>query len=115
MKEYINKCEYCQEIKSENEYAFMPITNTPTRPFEKCALDIVGPLTVTTNGNKYVLIFQDSLTKFSKAIPLVNQETATIAKEFMTKIVFEHGMLKNILTDQGTNFMSKMFKNTCKL
>jgi len=37
----------------------LAITDTPTRPFEKCALDIVGPLTVTTNGNKYVLTFQD--------------------------------------------------------
>jgi len=30
------------------------ITDTPTRPFEKCALDIVGPLIVITNGNKYM-------------------------------------------------------------
>jgi len=48
----------------------LAITDTPTRAFEKCALDIVGPLTVTTNGNKYVLIFQDNLIKFNKAIPL---------------------------------------------
>jgi len=40
----------------------LTITDTPTRPFEKCALDIVRPLTVTTNGNKYILTFQDNLT-----------------------------------------------------
>jgi len=63
----------------------LTITDTPTRPFEKCekCLDIVGPLTVTTNGNKYILTFQDNLTKFSKAIPLANQEAATVAKEFV--------------------------------
>jgi len=33
----------------------------------------------------------------------------------VTKIVFEHGMPEKILTDQGTNFTSEMFKNTCKL
>jgi len=55
------------------------------------------------------------LTKFSKAIPLANQEAVTVVKEFTTKIVFEHGMPKKILTDQGTNFTSEMFKNTCKL
>jgi len=92
----------------------LAITDTPTRPFEKCALDIVGPLTVT-NGNKYVLTLQDNLTKFNKAIPLTNQEAATVAKKFTTKIVFEHGMPEKILTNQGTNFMSEMFKNTCKL
>jgi len=91
------------------------ITDTPTRPFEKCALDIVGLITVTTNENKYILTFQDNLTKFSKAISLANQEVATVAKEFVTKIVFEHGMPEKILTNQGTNFTSEMFKNACKL
>jgi len=60
----------------------------------------IGSLTVTTNGNEYILTFQDYLTKFSKAILLANQEAATVAKEFVIKIVFEHGMLEKIPTDQ---------------
>ena len=91
------------------------ITDTPERLFEKCALDIVGPLTTTNRGNKYVLTFQDSLTKFSKAIPVDNQEAYTVAKAFVTKVVLEHGIPEKILTDQGTNFTSEMFKNTCKI
>ncbi|KMQ82224.1 enzymatic polyprotein endonuclease reverse, partial [Lasius niger] len=79
------------------------ITDTPNKPFEKCALDIVGPLTITTKGNKYLLTFQDSLTKFSKAIPIPNQEANTISKEFVTKIVLEHGIPEKILTDQESN------------
>jgi len=49
----------------------IPLIIIPMRPFEKCALNIVGPLTVT-NENKYILMFQDNLTKFSKAILLTN-------------------------------------------
>jgi len=78
-------------------------------------LDIVGPLTITTNGNKYLLTFQDSLTKFNKAIPIPNQEANTISKGFVIKIILEQGIPEKILTDQGTNFMSEMFKNTSKL
>lgn len=84
--------------------------DTPNKPFEKCALDIVGPLTITTNGNKYLLTFQDSLTKFSKAIPIANQEANTVSEEFVTKIILEHGIPKKILTDEGTNFMSEILK-----
>jgi len=91
------------------------ITDTPSKPFEKCALDIVGPLTITKNGNKYLLTFQDSLTKFSKAIPIPNQEANTVSKEFVTKIVLEYEIPDKILTDQGTNFLSEIFKNTYKL
>jgi len=65
------------------------LTDTSGKPFQKCALDIVGPLNITTSGNKYLLAFQDDLTKFNKAIP--NQEATTVAKEFVTKIICEHG------------------------
>ena len=116
VEDYISKCEYCQKNKlSRKTKMLLIITDTPERPFEKCALDIVGPLTVTSNGNKYLLTFQDNLTKFSKAIPVENQETNTVAKAFVTKVVLEHGIPEKILTDQGTNFMSEIFKNMCKL
>ncbi|KAL6427136.1 hypothetical protein ACFW04_008638 [Cataglyphis niger] len=87
-KRYIAKCEYCQKNKlSRKNKVPLIIMDTPTKLFEKCALDIIGPLTVTTNGNKYLLTFQDNLTKFSKAIPISNQEANTISKEFITKII----------------------------
>jgi len=116
VENYVAKCESCQKNKqSRRMKAPLIITDTPSKPFEKCALDIVGPLTITTQGNKYLLTFQDSLTKFSKAIPIPNQEANTISKEFVTKIILEHGIPEKILTDQGTNFLSEIFKNTCKL
>ena len=82
----------------------MVISDMPTRPFEKGALDIVGPLTVTNckQGNRYILTFQDHLTKFSKAIPLPDQEARTIAEAFITKIICEHGIPDKILT--GSQF-----------
>jgi len=83
------------------------ITDTPSKPFEKCALNIVG-LIIITQGNKYLLTFQESLTKFSKAIPILNQEANTISKKFVTKIILEHGIPEKILTDQGTNFLNEI-------
>jgi len=116
VEKYISKCEYCQKNKTfKKAKAPLKITDTPDKPFEKCALDIVGPLTITSTGNKYILTFQDNLTKFSKAIPIPNQEAATVAREFTIKIVLEYGIPEEVLTDQGTNFVSEMFKNVCKL
>jgi len=93
VERYIARCESCQKNKlSRKNKVALIITDTPNKPFEKCALDIVGPLTITTNGNKYLLTFQDNLTKFSKAIPILNQEANTINKEFVIKIILEHEM-----------------------
>ena len=116
IKNYNLKCESCQKNKYSNETKMpLKITSTASKPFEKCFLDIVGPLVLTENGNKYILTFQDDLTKFSDAIPLINQEASTVAQAFVTNIICKHGIPDVILTDQGTNFLSTIFKNVCKL
>ncbi|KAL6421450.1 hypothetical protein ACFW04_013905 [Cataglyphis niger] len=97
---YIAKCEYCQKYKlSRKNKVPLIITDTPTKQFEKCALDIVGSLTVTTNGNKYLLTFQDNLTKFSKAIPIPNQETNTINwDEWISFAMFTYNTMPHTAT-----------------
>jgi len=53
--------ELCQKNKlTPRTKAPLIITDTSSRSFKKCALNILGPLTVTTNGNKCLLTFQDS-------------------------------------------------------
>ena len=50
----------------------MIITDTPGTALEKIAMDIVGPLKPTKNGNEYILTIQDQLSKFYSAVPLSN-------------------------------------------
>lgn len=116
IKSFIKACEICQKNKfSRNHKMPLQITTTAKRPFERIALDVVGPLPETADGYKYLLTFQDDLTKFVGAIPIVNQEADTIAREFVKHIVLTFGIPDSILTDQGTNFLSDLFKNICKL
>jgi len=55
------------------------------------------------------------ISKFSKAIPLPNQEATTVAKEIVTKLICEHGTPETVLMDQDTDFLSETFKNVYKL
>jgi IS30 family transposase len=91
------------------------ITTTPEIVWEKCALDIVGPLNQTLDGNRYVLTFQDELSKYTLAIPTEHQDAVTIAKAFVEEVILKFGIPQMILTDQGSNFMSEVFTNVCKL
>ncbi|GBM94262.1 hypothetical protein AVEN_254160-1 [Araneus ventricosus] len=50
-------------------------------PFERMALDILGPFPVTTKGNRYVLVLLDYFTKWPKAIPIPDQKTSDVAEE----------------------------------
>lgn len=116
IREYIKKCSSCQLNKSRaNKKMPMKITTTSSRPFEKIFLDIVGPLPSSYANNKFILTFQDDLTKFSEAIPLQNAEANTIAENFTKFIICKHGLPESILTDQGSNFLSSVFSEVCKL
>lgn len=41
-------------------------------PFQKVALDEVGLLTTSRNGNKYLIVIFDSFTRYAKAYPPPN-------------------------------------------
>lgn len=117
VKSFIQKCDSCQKNKLVRKKTKLPmqITDTSQQAFEKIMLDIVGPLPLTENGNRYILTLQDDLSKFCQAYPIPNQETLTIAKEICSKFICTFGIPEIILTDQGTNFTSELMKDIAKL
>lgn len=116
VEEFIARCSSCQRNKvSRINKIPMKITTSASKPMERVFLDIVGPLPITYNNNRYILTFEDDLTKFSEAIPLPDAEAETIAEAFVTKIICKFSAPQVILTDMGTNFLSKLFKAVCKL
>lgn len=57
IQEFIRHCLNCQlkklvRIKTRQP---MVITDTPETAFDKIAMDVVGPLPKTENGNQYIL------------------------------------------------------------
>jgi hypothetical protein len=115
--EFIKSCASCQANKSSNRTVQQPmvVTTTASMPFEKIFLDIVGPIETSNNGIYFILTIQDDLTKFSSAVPLPNHTANTIAKAFVEHFVGHHGIPKSIVTDQGPDFLSKIFTACCKL
>lgn len=115
--DYVQKCQSCQKNKTSNKHTKQPmvITSTADKPFQKIFMDIVGPLPITHKGNKYVLTMQDDLTKFSIATPMVCHEANTVAHSFVNSFVCIHGIPESIVSDQGTEFLSKIFSEVCKL
>jgi len=65
----------------------MKITTTAEHPFVKCYLDIVGPLPVTQGNNKYILTFQDDLSKYMVAVPFGQQDAETVARAFVANLL----------------------------
>ena len=117
IENYVKHCETCQKNKITQRKTKLPlqITDTPEVVWQKCSLDIVGPLTQTLENNKYLLTFQDKLSKYTIAAPILQQDAMTVARVFVKEIVLKFGIPQVILTDQGSNFLSDLFTNVCKL
>lgn len=116
VRDYVRNCISCQRNKTNFNPTKQPmeITSTSDKPFQKLAIDIVGPLPLTEAGNRFILTAQDDLTKYSFAEPLPNHESLTIAKT-LTKIFTTFGIPKSILSDQGSDFMSQLMKDLTNL
>lgn len=117
IKNYVKKRQGCQVNKTLGPRPREPmeIITTARKPFERCALDILGQTTVVNKGNRYILMFQNDLTKFVLAKPIPTQDAEIVAREFVHNIILKFGISVVIQTDQGSNFLSELFQNTCKL
>ncbi|CAC5422529.1 unnamed protein product [Mytilus coruscus] len=93
-----------------------PLISIPPidEPFQRIALDLIGPLPMTDSKNRYALVCVDYATKYREAIPLKDHEARTVANALIS-LFFRVGISKELLTDQGSNFMSKLMVGVCRL
>jgi hypothetical protein len=115
VEEYVKQCKSCQINTILTPKHKAPMEMTAERPFEKCYLDVGGPLPLTLEGNKYILKFQDDLSKYVVAVPIEKQDAEMVARAFVEKIVLTYGTPQILQMDQDANFVSEVFKNTCKI
>jgi hypothetical protein len=67
------------------------------------------------DGNRYVLMFRDELSKYTIAVPIPQQDAETVATPFVEEIGLKFEIPQLLLTDQVSNFLSELFANRCKL
>jgi hypothetical protein len=77
------------------------------------AMDIVGPLPETMNGNKYVLVTIDHYSKWCETWYVKEHDVCTTIKFLEYEVIYMYGMPKYILTDNGNEWM-KEFAKICQ-
>ena len=72
-------------------------------------------LPLTYDGNQYVLVFVDYLTKWVEAFPLKDQKAETVARVMVEEVICRHGAPERLLSDRGSNFLSGLITEVCRL
>jgi hypothetical protein len=81
--------------------------------FYRVALDTMGPLPETKNGNRYALVAIDHYSKWCEARPVKDNDAATTARFLEEEIICRFGVPRFILTNNGSEGMVK-FDLVCK-
>eukprot|EP01088_Endostelium_zonatum_P009160 TRINITY_DN2235_c0_g2_i1.p1 TRINITY_DN2235_c0_g2~~TRINITY_DN2235_c0_g2_i1.p1 ORF type:complete len:1400 (-),score=292.55 TRINITY_DN2235_c0_g2_i1:276-4475(-) len=117
VKKWVQTCKECQERKglTRKEYGSLNPLEHPSYPFERVAMDIVGPLVETTQGNKYILTIMDYHTRWPEAISLKDAKAHTVAKAYIDVFISRYGCPRIVLTDLGSNFNSHLMEEVNKI
>jgi len=109
IREYVRSCDSCQrrgKPKKHEELHPIPVQ----APFYQIGIDFVGPLPITTNGNKYIIVAVDYFTKWPEAKAVPEATAEQVALFIYEHIICHHGCPKKILSDRGTHFNNQMIK-----
>ena len=116
VKQYVKSCLQCARRKAlgTSKAPLQPLLPSE-RVWERIAMDVVGPLPESTEGNKYILVLSDYASRYALTIAMEDQKAKTIAFHLADKIISKYGAPEKVLTDQGTNFLSKLVEEICTL
>ncbi|XP_072246328.1 uncharacterized protein nfic isoform X1 [Leuresthes tenuis] len=113
--QFCRSCPQCQKtsVQGPSRAPLQPLPVIGT-PFNRLGMDIVGPVEKSKRGNRCMLVITDYATRYPEVFPLKSIKAKSVAFsliQFFSRV----GFPCEILTDQGTNFMSGLLKQVYKL
>lgn len=116
VKHWVRSCIDCQTRKSPRNRHKAPLIPIPVEgPFHRLSVDVLGPFNTSLSGNRFIVIFNDAYTKWAEVFPVKSVEATVIARLLVDEVISRHGAPITLLSDRGTNFMSALVKEVCKL
>ena len=116
VRSMVRSCTVCARFKNPPRKSRAPLQSYKVgAPLERVAMDILGPLPETDRANRYVLVIGDYFTKWIESYPIPNQEASTVAKVLVEEFICRYGIPKELHSDQGRNFESKLMSEVCTL
>eukprot|EP00253_Pinus_taeda_P013146 PITA_13146 len=112
-KTYVRACDSCQRMGQHNHRDEMPLNpQVILEPFERWALDFIGPINPPSNQRVYILVCTDYMTKWVEAKALLRANEESVLSFLFEEIFVKFGLPRELVTDGGPPFNSHGFKDT---
>src|SRR6266542_4410996 len=78
--------------------------------FERWGIDIVGPLSQTEDGYRYIVVAMDYFFRWPKARPLIHANVRQVAKFIYEEIICRFDAFRVLQSDRETHFVNEVIK-----
>ena len=115
VRQLCRSCRPCQ-LSKVTRHTKSPLQDLPLprRRFEVLNLDLVGPLP-PSEGYTYLLTIVDRFSRWVEALPLQDITAATCASAFLRGWISGFGVPAQVITDQGRQFISGLWREVMSL
>lgn len=115
--QYVRSCSKCQarnvppHMRSREWLVKDPIPKL----FDRVSVDIQGEFTTSQNGNRWLVTFMDVHSRWIEGFAIKDISALSIAKLLIKEIILRYGPIKSLLSDRGSNFLSAVIREICKI
>ena len=116
VEHWCKSCTDCSTRKTPRNRKRAPLLPIPVEgAFHRIGIDVLGPFPESHRGNRYIVVVSDYLTRWPEAFAVSSTEATVIARLLVDEIIARHGAPKELLSDRGQNFLSKIVAEVCKI
>ena len=117
VENHVKSCKSCARRKARNAVAAVPIQGyqAPAMPWERTHIDLTGPLTTTTLGNRYIVVMKDALTRYVETVAIKDKSAEMVVDAFIQCVIYRHGAVGTLVSDNGREFVNKLFAQVAQL
>ena len=115
IKDYVDTCEICCETKRATRPIRPPLVlrDASPRPLYCVNMDFLERLPVTELGNRHIFCLIDYYSRYLICWPQKDLKAETLIEKFAENVVYRHGSVHTIVSDNGSAFISDAFKQFC--
>lgn len=109
--EYIKTCTECQRYKPSNQKpGGLVQTPVPAQRFEVIAVDLFGPLPKGKNGERWIMVVEDTASRWIELFALQEATAEVCTKVLIGEIFMRYGVPRRIVSDNGVQFVADVMQ-----
>ena len=111
---FVKECIVCVALKPDRtiKKATTP-TSTFNHPWASIQIDLLGPLGLTLDGNKYILSIVDQFSRFAVIKPIPDKSAKSVLNA-LSEVIAQYGPPLTIQSDNGKEFTNSDLAQYCE-